>query len=63
MRSKLALFYLIFGVGTTALYGLMNTMGWELGTPERDTIPASARNSPGGYRSFHFWHAGFQGGK
>ncbi|HEX4385113.1 MAG TPA: hypothetical protein VH083_19275 [Myxococcales bacterium] len=26
-------------------------------------IPASVRSSPGGYRSYHFWHAGFQGGK
>ena len=27
------------------------------------TIPASVRSSPGGYRSYHFWHSGFQGGK
>ena len=27
------------------------------------TIPASVRSSPGGYRSFHFWHSGYQGGK
>ena len=26
-------------------------------------IPASVRSSPGGYRSYHFWHSGFQGGK
>ena len=23
----------------------------------------SVRSSPGGYRSFHFWHSGFSGGK
>lgn len=27
------------------------------------TIPASVRSSPGGYRSYHFWHSGFHGGK
>ena len=25
--------------------------------------PPSVRSSPGGYRSYHFWHSGFQGGK
>ena len=25
--------------------------------------PASVRSSPGGYRSYHFWHTGFHGGK
>jgi hypothetical protein len=27
------------------------------------TVPASVRSSPGGYRSYHFWHSGYQGGK
>lgn len=35
----------------------------ELGTQERDEIPASVRTSPGGYRSYHFWHSGYHGGK
>ena len=35
----------------------------EFGEPERDEIPASVRSSPGGYRSYHFWHTGYQGGK
>ena len=35
----------------------------EFGTPERDEVPASVRASPGGYRSFHFWHSGYHGGK
>ena len=32
-------------------------------TTEHATVPASVRSSPGGYRSFHFWHSGFSGGK
>ena len=30
---------------------------------EHVVIPASVRSSPGGYRSYHFWHSGFHGGK
>jgi hypothetical protein len=37
--------------------------GWEFGTPKREAVPASVRSSPGGYRSFHFWHTGYHGGK
>jgi hypothetical protein len=35
----------------------------EVGDPERDEIPASVRSSPGGYRSYAFWHSGYHGGK
>jgi len=35
----------------------------ELGTEDRDEIPASVRSSPGGYRSYSFWHTGYHGGK
>jgi hypothetical protein len=38
--------------------------GQVLGDPSsHDDLPASVRASPGGYRSFHFWHSGYQGGK
>ena len=36
---------------------------YEPGSPAREEIPASVRSSPGGYRSFHFWHTGYNGGK
>jgi hypothetical protein len=32
-------------------------------TAEHVVVPASVRSSPGGYRSFHFWHTGYFGGK
>lgn len=38
-------------------------MGWDFRTTERDTVPTTVRSAPGGYRSFHFWHSGFHGGK
>ena len=44
-------------------YGAIAYSDYEPGTPARDDIPASVRSSPGGYRSFHFWHSGYHGGK
>jgi hypothetical protein len=29
----------------------------------RAEVPASVRSSPGGYRSWSFWHSGSHGGK
>jgi hypothetical protein len=56
-------FYLVFGIGVVLFYGTAAMLGWEVGTPARQTLPPDARNTPGGYRSFHFWHSGFRGGK
>jgi hypothetical protein len=55
--------YLAIGLAILTLYGVVAFTGWEPGTPARAMIPGDVRNSPGGYRSFHFWHAGFHGGK
>jgi len=44
-------------------YAASATQGWEIATPQREVVPADVRHSPGGYRSFHFWHSGFHGGK
>lgn len=53
------------GVGALAIlvYGLIAFTGYEFGTAAREQVPADVRQSPGGYRSFHFWHAGYHGGK
>jgi FtsH-binding integral membrane protein len=60
MLSKI---YLLLGAGLLLLYGVAAWSGWELSTSQRQTLPADVRNSPGGYRSFHFWHSGYRGGK
>lgn len=44
-------------------YAALAYTDFEPGAPQRDEIPASVRSSPGGYRSFHFWHSGYHGGK
>ncbi len=61
--SRLAKFTLGFCSLVVFGYGYVAFTGWEPAAPERDEIPASVRSSPGGYRSFHFWHSGYHGGK
>ena len=55
--------YLIIGILVIAAYSLVAFTGKEFGDPERQRVPADVRQSPGGYRSFHFWHSGYRGGK
>jgi hypothetical protein len=61
--SGLAAVLAVFGVIVVVGYGAMAFADFEPGTPERDEVPVSVRSSPGGYRSFHFWHSGYHGGK
>jgi len=55
--------YLTTGLAVIAFYAVAAFNGWEFGTPPQEQVPADVRSSPGGYRSFHFWHSGFRGGK
>jgi hypothetical protein len=59
----LSRFYLIFGILIIALYAVVAFTGKEFGDTQRQIVPSDVRNSPGGYRSFHFWHSGYRGGK
>jgi hypothetical protein len=54
---------MIIGIVILAVYGLVAFTGKEFGDPERQRVPPDVRQSPGGYRSFHFWHSGYRGGK
>jgi hypothetical protein len=56
-------FYLVSSLAVLGLYAWADTTGWELVAAHRQFIPAGVRQSPGGYRSFHFWHTGWHGGK
>jgi hypothetical protein len=55
--------YLLIGGGLLLLYAVAAWNGWEISASPRQFVPADVRNSPGGYRSFHFWHSGYHGGK
>lgn len=59
MLTKL---YLAIGVGLLGLYTTASFMGWEVGTPARETAQQSnARHSSGGSRAI--WITSFRGGK
>jgi hypothetical protein len=62
-RPVLATVMMIFSGLVVAGYGTLAFSQRELTAAERDEIPASVRASPGGYRSYHFWHTGYHGGK
>lgn len=56
-------FYVVTSIALLLGYVAAAFTGLEPGTPTRQFVPADVRNSPGGYRSFHFWHYGYRGGK
>jgi hypothetical protein len=55
--------YKFLVVAALGLYAVCGIVGYRRTDGERDKIDPSVRSSPGGYRSFHFWHSGFAGGK
>ena len=61
--AKSAIVFAVLGVFIIGSYSAMAFSGYEPGAPKRDEIPPSFRSSPGGYRTFHFWHSGYHGGK
>jgi hypothetical protein len=61
--SAMAIVLAVFGGFIVVGYAAIAYADYEPGSPARDEIPASVRASPGGYRSFHFWHSGYHGGK
>jgi hypothetical protein len=65
-RPKLSRMAIVVGALAGVIvagYAALAYSDFEPGAPQRDEIPASVRSSPGGYRSFHFWHSGYHGGK
>jgi len=57
--------YLTYGVATLLGYSALAGFGYELSSPPRSKIanPQTVRSSPGGFRSYSFWHTGLHGGK
>ena len=62
-RSVLTKLALGFSALVLGGYAAVAITQHELGNPEREEVPASVRSSPGGYRSYAFWHSGYHGGK
>lgn len=50
--------FTLFAAAVLGLYGLAAWRGWEVGGSDRSTLPSGFRQTPGGYRSFHYWGGG-----
>jgi hypothetical protein len=59
----LVLAYGAYGVVLLLAYLVAGFAGYSYESQERDSVPSSVRQAPGGYRSYHLWHSGYQGGK
>lgn len=55
--------YGAYGAALVLAYLVAGFAGYSYETQERAFVPASVRQAPGGYRSYHLWHSGYQGGK
>ena len=62
-RSVLTIIVVSFAVIVLTGYTALGFTQRELKSVEKDEIPGSVRSSPGGYRSYSFWHSGYHGGK
>jgi hypothetical protein len=61
MRSFWAIAALVIGLASLGSFGAAVASGYVWGSPTERFVPAGVRASSGGYRSFHFWHAGYGG--
>jgi len=59
----LVLGYGVYGALLLLAYLVAGFSGYSYESQERDLVPLSVRQAPGGYRSYHLWHSGYQGGK
>ena len=62
-RSWFTYVVLVWAVVVVGGYTAVAVTQHELSTVDKDEIPGSVRSSPGGYRSYSFWHSGYHGGK
>ena len=56
-------FYRVWTVAVVGGFAWAGMTGWRMSSTPHERIDPSVRSSPGGYRSYHFWHSGFSGGK
>jgi hypothetical protein len=59
----LFVFVTLICVAIVGGYGWFAATQRELGTQARDQIPSGMRSTPGGYRTYSYWHSGYHGGK
>ena len=59
----MAWLYRVWVVAALSLFVWGSLSGRRMLSLAHQRIDTSVRSSPGGYRSYHFWHSGFSGGK
>jgi hypothetical protein len=59
----LFVFVTLICVAIVGGYGWFASTQRELGAQARDQIPSGMRSTPGGYRTYSYWHSGYHGGK
>jgi hypothetical protein len=57
------LFKISMGASLAIAYATLLFGGFDFTAHEKHDVPSSVRQSPGGYRSWSFWHSGSHGGK
>ena len=62
MRTAVRI-YLAAGAFALGLYAWSEAVGWERKPGAVGRIDANVRQSPGGWRTWTFWHRGVRGGK
>ena len=64
-KQGLVLFAFVTAISAAIVvgYGWFASTQRELGTESRDQIPSGMRSTPGGYRTYSYWHSGYHGGK
>jgi len=50
--------FALYTLSVMGAYALTAWTGWEVGGSRKGLIPASVRQSPGGYRSYNYWRGG-----
>lgn len=55
--------YAAAGAAAVGLFAASEMFGWASAPDARETIAPNLRQSPGGWRSWSFWHSGLHGGK
>lgn len=53
----------LVGAAILVLWSASVFFGYGITSTPDSKVPESVRSSPGGYRSWAFWHAGTHGGK
>jgi hypothetical protein len=53
----------LVGLTVLAAFGWAGLSGWHYVDERPKFLPRGVRTAPGGYRSYHFWHSGWHGGK